>query len=278
MNSEMTRKALNDWRMRAISSGYIQEIEPDASAHPVVEVSTGWGELGSNGIESDVRAEGLKTFSIVARTTPLPALNLHGAGPSNSSASAGDVRKMLLDEIETGSHRLVPWPAFCLRLLGILKQECLRLDFRVAAAQIDRIEATEESDADLARELLRDLRTRMSDEERVSLPVGKADDHPPELLRAMVSEIEVSVLDAIGDTSCASSPWPAHCSRLLATVRDGCAALGLRLTSTQVDRVEDAVTNGACQLRDVIRELGNRMLDELEYAGRLACLLSVSVT
>ena len=29
MNSDMIRKTLNDWRTRAISSGYVQEIERD---------------------------------------------------------------------------------------------------------------------------------------------------------------------------------------------------------------------------------------------------------
>src|ERR1035438_1446332 len=38
MNSEMTRKTLNDWRVRAISSGYIQEIESERPEHPMGEV------------------------------------------------------------------------------------------------------------------------------------------------------------------------------------------------------------------------------------------------
>ena len=199
MNSEMTRKTLNDWRVRAISSTW---------------------------------------------------------------ASSDTAREILLDEIETGARDSTRWPSFCLRLLRILKQECLRLDFHVAAAQIDRIEATEERDADAARDLLRDLRVRMSDEERVSVSVGQVDDYTPGLLHALVLEIEASERDA---TLHGFSATPAYCSRLLATVKDACSNLGLRLTAAQVGRVEDAVSSGACQLGDLLRDLRNLMLDELEY-------------
>src|SRR5579871_5207472 len=91
-------------------------------------------------------------------------------------------RRMMLDEIDAGSRGAARWPSFCLRLLAILKQECLRLNFRVAAAQVDRIEATEERDAELARDLLRDLRTRMSDEESASAPVRPPDEYTPVLM------------------------------------------------------------------------------------------------
>src|ERR1035438_202068 len=35
MTSAAVRKSLNDWRIRAISSGYIQEIEPSRDDHPI---------------------------------------------------------------------------------------------------------------------------------------------------------------------------------------------------------------------------------------------------
>ena len=260
MNSEMTRKTLNDWRVRAISSGYIQEIEPDGTERPVVEVSTSWLESGSTGIESDTRDEVPKTFSIVTRRALPPQSTLRAV--SSTWASSDTAREILLDEIETGARDSTRWPSFCLRLLRILKQECLRLDFHVAAAQIDRIEATEERDADAARDLLRDLRVRMSDEERVSVSVGQVDDYTPGLLHALVLEIEASERDA---TLHGFSATPAYCSRLLATVKDACSNLGLRLTAAQVGRVEDAVSSGACQLGDLLRDLRNLMLDELEY-------------
>src|SRR5579859_4815362 len=53
INSECTRKKLNDWRVRAISSGYIQEIEIDGEGHLVAEASAGIGEAGSDAVEPD---------------------------------------------------------------------------------------------------------------------------------------------------------------------------------------------------------------------------------
>lgn len=261
INCENTRKTLNDWRVRAISSGYIQEIELDGDDHAIVEAPTGWAAPGSNEIESFERDEHPRTFSIVTRTKS--PVSLRAATPSHCVTLSDDTWRMLLDEIETGSRGSTLWPAFCLRLLSILKQECLRLNFRIAAAQVDRIEATQERDPELARELLRDLRTRISDEESVSVPVVPPEEHTPVLMRTFVSEIELSIQEADGEICSASTPWPAYCSRLLAAVRDGCTALGLRLTATQIGRVEDAALGGSRQLKALLRDLGNRMSDEL---------------
>jgi hypothetical protein len=267
MTSETVRKSLNDWRIRAIASGYIQEIDLDRDDHPVVEVSTGWCNPKTIGPEVDERDEDLKPFSIVPRTTLAIAPGTRVAGVSNSKSSAGNVRKQLMNEIETGSSAAARWPAFCLRLLGMLRQECRRLGFQVAAAQIDRIEATEERDAELARHLLGDLRVRISDEEWVSGAIAQADDHTPALLRALTAEVELSQREAMQGDDSASALWPAHCSRLLAIVRNGCAILGLRLTAAQVGRIEDAVASDRGQLSHLLRDLGNRMLDEMQWAN-----------
>jgi hypothetical protein len=56
---------------------------------------------------------------------------------------------------------------------------------------------------------------------------------------------------------------------MLAIVRNGCAILGLRLTAAQVARVEDAVAGDRFQLSDLLRDLSNRILDEMEYANSI---------
>ena len=270
ITSEAVRKSLNDWRIRAISSGYIQEIDLDRDDHPVVEFSTGWCDPKTIGSEPEERDEDLKTFPIVPRTTLTIAPGIRVAGLSNSKMSSVPVRKQLMNEIETGSRTPARWPAFCLRLLSILRQECQRLGFQVATAQIDRIEATEERDADLARDLLEDLRVRISDEEWVAGSIGHADHHTPALLRALTVEMELSQREAMLNNELGSALWPAHCSRLLAIVKNGCAILGLRLTSAQVGRIEDAVAAGdRSQLGHLLRDLGNRMLDEMEWSNSI---------
>ena len=112
--------------------------------NPVVEVSS-QREPESSGMESDARDDIPKTLSIVTRTAPLTSIlrAIPSFGQLSNSAC-----EMLLGEIENGVRNSTRWPDFCLRLLRILKEEFLRLNFYVAAAQIDRIEATEERDAD----------------------------------------------------------------------------------------------------------------------------------
>ena len=58
-------------------------------------------------------------------------------------------------------------------------------------------------------------------------------------------------------------PPTAHvCSRLF---KDECLSLGLRLTAAQAGRVQDAVSAGAYQFGDLLRDFRNRMSDEIEY-------------
>jgi hypothetical protein len=243
LNKEMTRRTIDSWRVRAISSGYIQEIDCDCDLHPCADHSPSRQYAGSIEDKSVNIARG--TVAFVAR-----------ASTSARSTSNG-VRAMLLEQIEAGARSAPAWPGYCLRLLRILKDECVRLEFYGTSAQIARIDI-EKIDADVARDLLRDLRVRLSDEEAASSSWRSAENYSRGLLQALVLELRM----ALGSDGVAT--WPPYCLALLDAVREGCSQRVLRLALAQLNRIEGPVSNDPRQSEALLRDLSHRIEDDFE--------------
>ena len=166
---------------------------------------------------------------------------------------ADDGPLALLEAIQAGVDGVDVWPPFRLRLLAILRQECLDLGLHYSAAQICRVETAAAISPAIARELLRDLEDRLRDEQE-SLPRDiKGPDRMP-LMRTLLEEIRMCVEE--------TNAWQPHCSRLLDVIRQGCRELGLKFSLRQVDRLWDAITATPARIGDAVRELRNRLEDE----------------
>ena len=98
MSSEKVRKSLTEWRVRAISSGYIQEIGPDIL--PALAGTT----LDDS---DDEGTESLRSLKVV----PIPTV----AQPEAIAAGSMSALHMVLEEI--GQEGLCRWAPYCVRLL-----------------------------------------------------------------------------------------------------------------------------------------------------------------
>jgi hypothetical protein len=225
---ETVRKNLTEWRVRAVSSGYIEDIGSQVSLPREIEESSA----------TALQLVHPRIVSLAVSEAPDP----------------DDVPFLLLEEIQSGTSASLPWPSFCFRLLSILRQECIDSGMSYSAAQAARIEAVALTDPRSACDLLRDLGCRLRDE-RESAPRTQATGSVRiTLLHTLVQEIEVCVQEANG--------WQPHCDRLLETVRKGCLDLAMRFSLRQLDRLRRALEEGPAQVRDAVRELRNRMTDE----------------
>jgi hypothetical protein len=228
---ETVRRNLTEWRVRAVSSGYIEEIGPECVLPHDTEESSGTA-----------------LQLIHPRIVSLSATN-----PRTSD----DVALLLLEEIQSGVSASSPWPSFCSRLLSILRQECVDTDMPYSAAQAARIETAALADPGSAHALLRDLAGRIRDERE---SVSRQQINGPgriTILHAFLQEIQTSVEEATG--------WQPHCDRLLDTIRKGFRDLGMKFSLRQLDRVRTALNEGAAQVTDAVRELRNRLVDEQEH-------------
>jgi len=251
MSCEMVRKSLTGWRVRAISSGYIQEIGPD-----VLPLLSRTSEAVS---EVDLEDDAVRPIQVVSNSednTRKPAWQpKQGAAPDS-------VLQMILDEIEAGVARGQTWPAYCVRLLRIARQECVQAGFQLSTAQIDRIVAVLEIDGERGSDLLRDLRYRIADEERCS-PMRIPQRSTLALFQVLVREIETAVQ---------LKEDPIHCPRLVAAIKQRCLELGMEFSAVQAKRIEDALALDPERLQDLLRDLNNRLADEQEQIASIRVL------
>jgi transposase-like protein len=123
MTAEMARKSLTEWRIRAISSGYIQEIGPEIL--PLLASSSDPAEDPDD--EAPERPAG--THPPRAPLQVVPPL-----APSPVPQPAG-ILHVFLEELEA------PEEPYCRRLLRLLKQECIQSGLTLSTVQSERIEA-----------------------------------------------------------------------------------------------------------------------------------------
>jgi hypothetical protein len=246
LTGEMVRKSLTDWRVRAISSGYIQEIGPEVLP-ALVSTSDTPEDF------DDEAADQVLSEQPVRRLPQVVAIQ------APQVRERTNVLGMLLEELEAVASR--PWEAFCTRLLHILKRECIQSDLSLSTAQAERIEAAIDVRADQSQDLLRDLRNRITDERRCTAVANDQGPARAALLHILLAEIETTISERQHEA------WPRHCLRFLTVVGEGCAELGLEFSLAQVKRIESALADDPHRLGDLLRDLRNRMADEQEHTA-----------
>jgi transposase-like protein len=248
MSGEQVRKSLSEWRVRAISSGYIQEIGPEIL--PALEMT----------------CEAPSPAEIEDEDTVRKPLQMISAPPLVRTESEGDkssVMHLVLEQIETEIAQDSRWPAFCVRLLEILKQECMKAGFHLSTAQIERIEEVREVSDHRASDLLRDLRNRIADEERCTAILIPPRSNRVALFHVLIRELETTA-QLEKNLWKTDSGSPRHCRHLVSTIKQGCLELGMDFSLVQAKRVENALSGDPEQLSDMLRDLRNRLEDEHE--------------
>jgi transposase-like protein len=254
MNSEMVRKTLNEWRVRAISSGYIQEIQTEIQP-----------TLSSLAEAEDAEENESVRETSAGRVTNRPRTGLTIVAPQPVPSVAVNVPAMLLHELEAAVVQSSCWEPFCLRLLHLLKQECRQFGLPLSVLQIERIEAALDVDPQRAGDLLRDLRCRIADEQVCTPVLGDQGPGRPHLLQSLLGEIETTVHERSHDSGVTAPALPGHCMSLLIALKQGCTKLGLEFSLAQIKRIESAFSADSSRLEDLLRDLRNRLSDELEY-------------
>ncbi len=257
MPGDMVRKSLTEWRVRAISAGYIQEI--GAEELPALATSSDVAEDPDDDTE-DRTAAG-EHMPMQLQTVPNPA-------PPADEAGRISILHVLLEELENGVQT-GNWEPCHLRWLQILKGECIHSGLTLSTAQAERIEAALEVHPQQASDLLRDLRNRIADEERSTAMLS-----PRKHGRAGMPHL---LLDEIATTSFQNNEiaWPRHCVRFLAALKQECMEAGMDFSLAQVKRIEDAVTSYPERLGDLLRDLRNRLADEQEHTA-LICVAATA--
>jgi hypothetical protein len=174
---------------------------------------------------------------------------------------------MVLDEIEAGVARASGWPAFCVRLLSILRQESVQAGFNLSTAQIERVEEMIEVSGEQASDLLRDLRNRIADEQRCTPMLIPLRSSRVALFQVLVREIEMTVKLEGNLWKSDSEGCPSHCRRFVAAIKQGCVELGMEFSLAQVKRIENAIPLDPEPLGDLLRDLRNRLADEQEQTA-----------
>jgi hypothetical protein len=246
--SEMVRKTLSEWRARAISSGYIQEIGPEV-ATPV--------EIVAFISEDDTVERPGSTLRLIKTNPDVSDQQIRHVRTTHPGAN-GDLLATLLAELQDGVKNADKWPPFCLRLLQLLKRECIQRNLRFSVLQVGRIEALAALDPVAARILLNDLGNRMRDEQDCSLPQNENQACRLETFDQLLQEVECSLRE--------SSTWSPHCARLVEVVRRGCREMGLTFSLRQIDRLLAAIPTDFTFMIDLIRDLRNRLADERDNA------------
>jgi hypothetical protein len=280
LTSEMVRKSLTEWRVRAISSGYIQEIGPEVL--PVLE---------SQQVPEDEVSEDSAETTAEAATSPRPiraplqVVPVAGQQPGSQELGAAgaqpdctNVLYMLLEEIEAeveaALERGTEQKLLLRRLLELLKQECVQCGMSLSAVQAERLESVIDTHPEQARDLLRDLRNRVTDEERCTAVLSNRGPGRAVVLHVFLSEIETTVrergLSGI-NTESNESRWPRHSARFLRALKEGCMELGMEFSLAQVKRIESALASDPQRMGDLLRDLRNRMVDEQERSS-LICV------
>jgi hypothetical protein len=264
MTPEMVRKSLSEWRVRAIASGYIQEIGP--------EVLPALASSSENVTDpDDDAAEKVDSVDI-----PRPSLQVVSVPAPQPEPEPVSILHMLLDEMEDSVEQQSYCERFFPRLLDLLKQECVQSGLILSTVQIERIEAAVEVQPENIRDLFRDLRNRVADEEKCTAVLSHPGLRRPGLLLALLAEIETSVLetsfqerDPGSENACGR--LPTHCTRFLTALKQGCTESGMEFSLAQVKRIENALTTQPDRLGDLLRDLRNRLADEQEHTA-LICL------
>lgn len=252
MTGEAVRKSLTEWRVRAISSGYIQETGPDI--FPALAGTT----LDDS---DDEGTESLRSLKVV----PIPTV----AQPEAIATGSMSALHMILEEI--GQEGLCRWAPYRVRLLEILRRECIGFGLALSTVQVERIQAVVGSDPERANDLVRDLRHRIADEERSIAVVKYQGPGRSSLLHLLAGEIEATVEERSASTMGDGCAWPRHCARFLAAIEEGCVDLGMEFSLAQLKRIERALATSQERLRDLVRDLRNRLADEQERIA-LVCV------
>jgi hypothetical protein len=256
MSGEMVRKSLSEWRIRAISSGYIQEIGPELL--PALEMTP------EGGSPEDTEDHAPEAVCRDAVRSPLQVVSVAPPAQAVTEAETGNVLHMVLDEIETGVEQNSGWSACCVRLLRILKHECIQAGLHLSTVQIERMEEVLENDTHRAKDLLRDLRNRIADEERCTAVLVPLRSTRVALFHVLVKEIETAIQLAGNSWKSHGEGCPSHCRRFVAAIKQGCLELGMEFSRVQAKRVENALSADPERLRDLLRDLRNRLADEQE--------------
>ena len=248
MTGETVRKSLTEWRVRAISSGYLQEIGSDV-----------FPELAGRAPEEseDQTPEAIPALKVV----PIPAPSQPRAVQERKPA----VLHLLLEEID--SPEPCPWEPFRVRLLEMLRHECLECGLTLSAAQVERIQASLTAEPSRTGDLLRDLRYRIADEEPAVALLSQPRPGRLGLMHRLIDEIQLTVEEQVPASTGAAVPWPPHCISFLGLLEEGCMDLGLEFSLAQVRRIERAFTAGPERLGDLVRDLRNRVADEAGAPG-----------
>ena len=259
MSAERVRKSLTDWRVRAISSGYIQEIGPD----PLPGLAAPDASQDSQDDDAD-RTRASEPVRPPAQVVPIQWQSVMRKDVDSIPAGRPDrisVLHLLLEDLEAGLEQ-ARWDPFRIRLLQILKTVCMQSGLVLSTIQAERIQAALETQPDETRELIRDLRNRITDEERCSDALSRPD---ASLLYLLLSEIETAVRERIGGAihyPPNQSYMPRHGERLLAVLNQGCSELGMEFSLAQIRRIKGALTTDPERLTDLLRDLRNRFADE----------------
>ena len=247
MTNETVRKSLNEWRIRAISSGLIQEIDPEVLPILAAEAAVAARDEGDDdAAKTEVQHNAGKRLEVV-KMAPVESRR-------NSS-----VLHALLQEIESGLGPAANWPPFCLRLLQLVKRECRELGLRLSIVQVERMETQMGAYPDRAADMLRDLRNRIADETQGLVASQSLGPGRSTLLPELLKEVEMSSQEAF--------TWPSHGIRLFRLLKQGCLELGMEFSLSQINRIESALITHPEHLADLLRDLRNRLTDEQAGGG-----------
>jgi hypothetical protein len=248
LTDDTVRKMLGDWRLRAITSGYIQEIGTEVAI--TAEMLAPQSDNSPAEEHSSNSLQLVKTRTAESRVRAVPFR-------SSDNPPSADVVMMILSEIQTGVSEHGVWLPFCRRLIQILKREFIERGLEYSLAQVSRIETITEIDPLTTADLLDDLTNRVRDEQEYA--PAQTDAGRAVIVGSLLAEIEAGIRESAG--------WPPHCTRLLEIVRRACWTLGMAFSLRQIDRLFNAISSEPAQVSSLFRDLRNRLADELDRAA-----------